>query len=554
MLPSGVRGAYMHGPVLPDVKMVNINHRESWEGAVSRHFRSQFKASSLKNLCLSIITFGVYPYKKYKQSKRSVAQALSARKLFFFRALQEHIEERRKEQTHPDPRQSLNAIFMSVQSEKVDETEEALEFKAIYYPNELLLFITNPIRDNRSIRLHRHKSRKHLDYLRMWHELKKKARINQYRQIQNINYCSRTLKEEYCLAPAGIHDRLTRTSVCRKNIYLTTKFRELGKAFQEVVLAYQDFDELKETNPELFHLLATLSKTSKKDIEILQTYLASRYLPQDLPLANRRQLIQLANQQEVLYHMSEEDQFGICALILNKYQWEFLLSIQEVSQVTLGLLDWAFEECPSEIQKELSFIEHIYEGVDKKIKDDTEAFPTLNEKISEDQDLRFMTVDFAKELHRERPSLYLYNHDKLLFHADKTDSFSVEKLIETYKEMQKLCPVDEPLFSLLQQAFSQVGRQAFQSAIEDGVLKLLGEKPQYFLPILSNTDITVVMEDENHLKLRYTFEQLITKKGEVQHPFEKEKYMMITQPLIKQDGRWFSPEAQKKIAVKKRSE
>lgn len=544
----------MHGPVLPDVKMVNINHRESWEGAVSRHFRAQFKARSFKNLCLSIITFGVYPYKKYKQSKRSVAQALSARKLFFFRAMQEHIEERRKEQTHPDPRQSLNSIFMSVQSEKVDETEEALEFKAIYYPNELLLFITNPIRDNRSIRLHRHKSRKHLDYLRMWHELKKKARINQYRQIQNINYCSRTLKEEYCLAPSGIHDRLTRTSVCRKNIYLTTKFRELGKAFQEVVLAYQDFDELKETNPELFHLLATLSKTSKKDIETLQTYLASRYLPQDLPLANRRQLIQLANQQEVLYHMSEEEQFGICALILNKYQWEFLLSIQEVSQVTLGLLDWAFEECPSEIQKELSFIEHIYEGVDKKIKDDTEAFPTLNEKISEDQSLRFMTVDFAKELNREWPSLYLYDHDKLLFHADKTDSFSMEKLIETYKEMQKLCPVDETLFSLLQQAFSQVGRQAFQSAIEDGVLKLLGEKPQYFLPILSNTDITVVMEDENHLKLRYTFEQLITKKGEVQHPFEKEKYMMITQPLIKHDGRWFSPEAQKKIAVKKRSE
>jgi hypothetical protein len=544
----------MHGPVLPDVKMVNINHRESWEGAVSRHFRSQFKASSLKNLCLSVITFGVYPYKKYKQSKRSVAQALSARKLFFFKALQEHVEERRKQQTHSDPRQALNAIFMSVQSEKVDETEEALEFKAIYYPNELLLFITNPIRDNRSIRLHRHKSRKHLDYLRMWHELKKKARINQYRQIQNINYCSRTLKEEYCLAPSGIHDRLTRTSVCRKNIYLTTKFRELGKAFQEIVLAYQDFDELKETNADLFHLLETLSKTSQKDIETLQTYLASRYLPRDLPLENRKQLIQLANQQEVLYHMSDEQQFGICALILNKYQWEFLLSIQEVSQVTLGLLDWAFGECPSEIQKELSFVEQIYEGVDKKVKGDVEAFPTLNEKITEDETLRFMTIDFAKELNREWPSLYLYDHDKLLFHADKTDSFSMEKLVKTYKAMQALCPEDEKLFSLLQQAFSQVGRQAFRSAIEDGVLKLLGAKPQYFLPILSNTDITVVKEDENHLKIRYTFEQLITKKGEVQHPFEKEKYMVITQPLVKHNGRWFSPEAQKKIAVKKRSE
>ena len=49
--------------------------------------------------------------------------------------------------------------------------------------------------------------------------------------------------------------------------------------------------------------------------------------------------------------MSEEDQFGICALILNKYQWEFLLSIQEVSQVTLGLLDWAFEKCPQKFKR-----------------------------------------------------------------------------------------------------------------------------------------------------------------------------------------------------------
>jgi len=388
----------------------------------------------------------------------------------------------------------------------------------------------------------------------MWHELKKIARINQYRQIQNINYCNRTLKEDYCLAPQGVHDRLTRTSVSRKNVFLTTKFRELGKAFQEIVLAYQDFDELSETNPELYHLLETLSKSSQKDIEILQTYLASRYLPRDLPLENRRQLIQLANQQEVLYHVSEEQQFGICALILNKYQWDFLLSIQEVSQVTLGLLDWAFEECPSTMETELSFIEKIYAGIDLKVQDDPESFPTFNEKIEEDNAIQFMTIDFAKELNRVWPSLYLYDQDKLIFHTDKTDSFSMEKLLEAYTEMQKLCPVEDPLFALLQQAFSQVGKQAFQSAIEEGVLKLLGEKPQYFLPILSNTDITVIKENDKKLKIRYTFEQLITKKGEIQHPFEKEKYMVISQPLLKQDGHWVSPEAQMKIAVKKRSE
>lgn len=542
----------MHSPSPPDVKTVNVNHRDSWQGALSRHFRSCFKAHLFKSIVLSILTLGVYPYKKYKKSKRSIAQALATRKLFFFRKLQDHIEIARKEQTHTDPRQSLNAIFMKVQSEKVDETEEALEFKAIFYPSELLLFITNPIRDDKSIRLHRIKSRKHFDYLRMWHELKKKARINQYRQIQNINFCNKTLKEEHYLTPQGIHDRLQRTSVCRKNVWQTTKFRELGKAFQEILLAYQDFEEISDTKPELFHLIETLAKTSQKDIETLQTYLASRYLPRNLPLENRRQLIQLANQQEVLFHMSEDEQFNLCALILNKYQWDFLLSIQEVSNVSLGLLEWAFEECPSEIQKKLSFIEKIYAGIDKKVKDDSGNFPIVNEKIKEDESLRFMTVDFAKELNREWPSLNLYEDEKLIYHTDKTDSLTLEKLLEVYKELRNLTPIDDPLFSLLQEALSQSGKKAFQSAIEEGVMKLLGTKSEYFLPILSNTDITAVKHKHNHLEIRYTFEQLITRKGEVQHPFEKEKYMMITQPLQKIEGKWVSPEAKIKIAAKKK--
>ncbi|MCB1082179.1 MAG: hypothetical protein KDK63_03430 [Chlamydiia bacterium] len=543
----------MHSSQLPDVKNVNVNHRDSWEGALSRHFRSSFKANSFKNVALSLLTFGVYPYKKYKKAKRALAQALAARKLFYFRALQDHIEEARKEQTHTDPRQSLNAIFMKVQTEKVDETEEALEFKAIYYPSEMLLFITNPLRDHKSIRLHRSKKKKHLDYLKIWHELKKKARINQYRQIQNINYCNKTLKEEHCLTPHGIHDRLQRTSVCRKNVWQITKFRELGKAFQEIVLAYQDFEEISETKPELYHLIETLAKTSQKDIDTLQTYLASRYLPKDLPLDNRRQLVQLANQQEVLFHMSEDEQFNLCALILNKYQWDFLISIQEVSNVTLGLLDWAFEECSTSIEKELSFIEKIYAGIDKKVKEDPENFPTINEKIQEDESFRFMTVDFAKELNREWPSLHLYEEDKLLYQADKTDAFSLEKLCGTYLELRKLALIDDELFSLLQEAFSQVGKQAFQSAIEEGVVKLLGTKSEYFLPILVNTDISAVKKKGELFELYYTFEQLVKRKGEVQHPSEKEKYMVITQPLKKVEGKWVSPEAEIKIAVKKRA-
>lgn len=537
---------------LPDIQSVNVNHRDSWQGAITHHFRSIFKQSSFKNMLLSVLTFGVYPYKKYKKAKRDIAQALAARKLFFFRSLQDHIEEIRKEQTHSDPRKSLNSIYMKVQSEKVDNDENALEFKAIYYPNELLLFITNPIRDRKSIRLRKLKSHKHLDYLKMWHELKKKARINQYRQIQNINFCNKALKEEYCLTPEGIHDRLSRSSVCRKSRCLITKFKELGKAFQEVVIAYQDFEELSDQNPELFHLIETLAKTSQKDIETLQTYLASRYLPRDLPLANRRQLIQLANQQEVLYHMSEEEQFGLCALILNNYQWDFLLSIQEVSDVTLGLLDWAFEESPTTMKRERSFLERIYSGIEKKVVDFPEDFPNLNEKIAEDPTLNKMTLDYANELNREWSTLHLYETKKLLYRMDKTDALDIDKLLEMYKEVQKLCSIDDTLFCLLQQALSQVGKNAFQRDIEESVMNLLGEKSEYFLPILSNSDITVEKKSPNEIDIRYSFEQLITKKGEVQHPFEKEKYMVITQPLIKEEGSWASPEASVKIAVKKR--
>jgi len=541
----------MHHPSLPDVQSVNVNHRASWQAAVSRHFHESFQKKYFLNLLLSIITFGVYPYKKYKKTKHAVAQALAARKLFYFRALQDHIEEMRKGQAHPDPRQSLNSIFMQIQSEKVSEDEHALEFKAIYSPNEILLFITNPVRDQKSLKLHRLKTSR-LDYLKMWREIKKRARANQYRQIQNINFCNKTLKQECCLTPEGIHDRLKRTAVYRKRSCLLTRFKELSKAFQELVIAYQDFEELSDASPELFHFLESLSKTSKKDIETLQTYLASRHLPRDLPLENRRQLIQLGNQQDVLSHITEEQQLNICSLILNQYQWDFLLSLQEVSQVTLNLLDWAFEESSKAMKKPLSYLERIYAGAEKKVKDDPENFPTLNEKIAEDHTLDRMTMDFAHELSREWPSLNLVDSNKTIYRLERSDSFSLEHLIECYQQLRDFSAIDDTLFVILQQAVSQVGKNGFQAAIEEGVIQLLGEKSEYFLPILSNTDVTIKRIETNYIEIQYTFEQVIVKKGEVQHPFEKEKYMVINQPLKKQENHWTSLEPEIEIAIKKR--
>ena len=539
---------------LIDVKFVNINHRESWQGALSRCFKRSFKKKLFRNIFLSTLTLGYFAYKKYQKAKRSIAQALAARKLYYFKALQEHIEKNRREQLHLDPRQCLNATFMKVQSEKVDTTEEALEFKAIYYPSELLLFITNPIRENKGMHVYRKKQRIPLNSLRVWHEMKKKARINQYRQIQRINNYSNTLRKEYCLTIEGIHDRLPRTSVCKKGFSEITKFRELQKAFQEILVAYQDFEELGETNSKLYYLIDTLSKTSRKDIETLQTYLDSRYLPRDLPLENRRQLIQLANQQEVLYHMSEEQQFTLCALVLNKYQWDFLLSIQKMPNVTLGLLDWAFESSFSAMEKELSFIEKICEGAEKKVKEAPEVFPSINEKIREEDQYHLMTVDFGKELNREWPSFQLYENDYLFYQSEKIEALSLEKLLEVYREIRKLCQADDFLFSLLQQAFSQVGKQAFRLAIEEEVLNLLGTKSEYFLPIVSNSNITAVKKSGVDFEIRYSFEQLITRRAEVEPSLKEERYMVIAQPLHKIEGKWVSPKAKIEIATKRRGQ
>ncbi len=536
---------------LPDVDFVNVNHRESCQNAVSRHFRAFFQKNYMRNWLFSLFTFGIYPYRAYKKTRYGVAQSLAARKLSYFRALRDQIEAMREDQVCLDPRQSLNNIYMRIQSQKVSDSEDALEFKAIFSPSELLLFITNPVRDQKSLRFYRMKNRR-LDYLKIWHEIKKKARTNQYRQIQSINFCSKTLKQEFFLAPTGIHDRLKRTSTYRKCPSSITCFKELSKAFQDIVLAYQDFEDLSETNPELFHFMELLAKTSEKDVETLQTYISSRYIPKNLPLENRRQLIQLGNQQDVLSHITEEQQLNICSLVLNSYQWDFLLSLQKVSQITLNLLDWAFEESSRAMKKPLSYLEKIYFGSKKQVKDQVENFQNLLDKMGEEKALQHMTVDFAQELNREWPSLRLLEQDQIVYSLERSDSLKQESLFECCRAFYTFAGDDDMLFLLLQQAVSQVGKTGFQDAIEEGVMELLGAKSQYFLPVLSNTDVTIQRRKNAYIEILYTFEQVIVKKGEVQHPLEKEKYMVINQPLKKEKERWISLEPEVQIALKKR--
>ena len=77
-------------------------------------------------------------------------------------------------------------------------------------------------------------------------------------------------------------------------------------------------------------------------------------------------------------------------------------------------------------------------------------FPTINEKIDEDDNYRFMTVDFGKELNREWPSFQLYDKEQQIYREEKTNALTLEKLLQVYQEMGKICPSENRLFLLLQ--------------------------------------------------------------------------------------------------------
>ncbi|MCY3975399.1 MAG: hypothetical protein OXF02_07665 [Simkaniaceae bacterium] len=538
---------------LPDVHLVNVNHKASLQATVSARFCELFVKRRTRNILLSLITFGSYPYKQYKKVRYAVIQALAVRKLRYFRDLSERIEAIRKEQKPFDARQSLKGIFMQVQSEKISREEGAFEFKAVFTLPEILLFITNPIRDRNSISFHHlQSSRLKCDYLAIWRAIKKKSRANQYRQVQNINLCNKTLKTEYHLTSDGIHDRLTRTQVYRDRPYLLTRFKELGKAFQEVVFAYQTLDELESEYVELFKFLQDLAKTSKKDIEILQSYLVSRYLPEDLSLQQRRQLIQLGNRQDILAKIAQEEYLAICPLILNGYQWEFLLSLQEVSHMTLNLLDWAFEESPKAMKKPTPPFEETVKAAEERVKDCPELFPSLTEAMREDPIFGLMTCDFAQELMREWPSFRLLEGDDAVYRSGRCDALTQDALIECYKKLFFFTEGDTELFIFLQEAVSRKGQSEFKEAVEEGVLQLLGKKSEYFIPILSNTDITIIRMNKESFEVRYRFEQIVTKQGKVHDMHGREKYMIVHRPLKKEEGKWISCEPEVTIHAEKR--
>ncbi len=526
-------------PVLEKIKHLNINNRKAKKQIFKEHFRECFKQSYARNFILSLLTFGYYSIKLYKKTRLQIINALAARKLRYYYDLQTKIENMRSVYADKAPRFAMNAIFMRIQCEKITDAEDALEFKAIYYPSEILLFITNPISIERKVKAPRY-DQKLNRCLRSWQELKKKPRANQYRQIETINRCNEILTKDYHLNHKQIHERFPRTQVYQKNRSLLSRMRYLSRTFQEIVIAYQDLDETRETHSDIYEMIQMLSKASKSEIRHLFNYLENRELPDKLSRDSRKRLIQLSSKQECLQEISAEELHSLSNLTLSSYQANFLLLMRDVPHITPNLLKWAFSESTLKVIAPKSFMEQIQVQSRMKAIHDPHIDPVILTLIKSDPVYNLMTSSFAREIHREWAPLHLITQGTMLFELPHIDALSDETLLHVYHELRKFAGEDDELLEIIQEALSQTRKNAFQSAVEEGIEQLFGGLSDYLLPILSIYDVRLDRKEMDQVDIIYSFQQLILRQGEKRTISEEGRQTLITQPLIKEAGVWIS--------------
>jgi len=152
-----------------------------------------------------------------------------------------------------------------------------------------------------------------------------------------------------------------------------------------------------------------------------------------------------------------------------------------------------------------------------------------------------MTVDYAKELKREWPEMSFFVQDEKVFQLERSNALTLEVLFQVFHAINQIACNDIILSSILQQSLSQKGKQAFTSAIEDGELRLLGQKSEYFLPILINSNISLKKLSNCEIEMNYTFEQLVKRKNKKEELLSNKLYLVVCQKIIKKNGEWVAP-------------
>lgn len=528
-----------------DIHFANVNNAHSKKNLIRKAYKELVSQNRLRHLLLSIATCSYHAFTVKAEATQYVKNQLAKRKLDHVKRLQWNVERLREQQKEMEPRQAINEIFMQIQSVKSEEGEQGVEFRKIYSPHEILLFITSPPKATKFIKIP--KALAHNDeYIRLWKGIRKRAKQKQFHQINEINNCYNILKEEYNITTDAINDRIHRTKIAKNHPSELSKLSSLLDAFQEIVLAFQDLEELSRDDPPLYNTLSYFRSLETEDIDMLEHFAASEKLPKDLPPALRKTIIKIANQTDIIEKISKLELGHMCELILDSSQWNCFLTMQSPSKATLKVLDWAYHETWANTSSDISFTQS-FENCASVLGEEGKYAEII--KAAEDKNsLSHMCSFFANEIHREWPSIILSKEGKESYFTDRLDDAMAENVLELFHALQEVAELDDHLLLYLQGAVSQKGRTLLQSRLKEEFEHLLGEPSQYFVPVFDIAHIAINVASESRVEVTYYFRQRIFRKSEETALDNQQENAPIMLLLQKDTDRWFAIIEKQKIS------
>ncbi len=523
-------------PLLTLIGKTDINDKKNKYRIIQSLSNSIFQKHKIRNWVYTLLSFGIFSMKLQNKARLEIINAYAARKLTHLHLLRHFIESTRKDTIAEDPKYMVNTIYTQVREEKIQIDDEEIPLKNIYYASEIFLFITNPLKEKRSLSITYRNS------LNAWKALKKIPKANQHYQIGIINKCNKILCNKYHLSNSDINDRVFRTKVVSQQAHLLSRFRMLSLAFEEVVCSYQELEEYEESNPLFGKMIKRLSKCSFEDIQLLIEYLSSKELPISLTPEKRRLLILFTKEQDNLYSLSMEDLESFGPLCLKEEQWKFLSLLKESDRITPKLIRWAFSETFCEVEKQTSFAEELKEHAKEKAVDTSELGEIFLEKLATDPIFNEMTLSFAKELHQKWAPIKLIENQEEFFSFPEKDNLSLEDLFLIYRKLHQFSHDDQVLFEILQEAIAQSKKNAFQSQIEAGIDHMLGDISTFMVPTLLIAQITLIRKSNVSIEIQYCFKQTLHLQDSSNPMNLDEENTIIFQKIVKKDGTWISHE------------
>jgi hypothetical protein len=319
-------------PFLGEVKHLNIGNETDQKKVINKIFISLIKKRPFSALFLTITTLGIYPFALYKKAKRTLKNALAARKINYYQKLLSQIETVRVKHPYQEPRQDISKICHEVMQEKADDT---LHFNQVFSSSDLYLFITTPPLDDQI------DATSFVDqgpeHAKSWTRIKKAARSNEFCYIKNINKHYTALLRSHNLHADDIHERLSRTTIARSAPHCLTKLKSLSLAFSEINTAFEEFNELSEANPHLHKALTFLLELKEEEVALITTYLTG--INGDPPEDLLRHLLTLLQAESSLTSLLTDPDHTRLPLILPAGKLTFLTEAHEAFRSPNPLID-----------------------------------------------------------------------------------------------------------------------------------------------------------------------------------------------------------------------